>query len=167
MSSEPPGQDKQDKPVRFVAPRQRGMLMIRALVGYTGSLALCVVSAIASLKGSDVAALIGFSGASCFGVMGLLAWRRSRSPRPPLVVDERGVAVDNGLGVRWRVPWEHIESVKIAHGWWRRRVALVLREPVGSALPIPNSCHVDAPAEWVAGLIETFRQRALHGDTTP
>jgi hypothetical protein len=155
-------QTQNDEPLRFEAPRQSGMLLMRALVGYTGSLVLCVVSSIASLQGVQVGALIGFAGAMCFGMMGMLSWRRSRSPRPPLVVDERGVAVDNGLGTRWRLPWEQIESVTIARSLWRRRVELLLRDDPGSSVSIPGSCHVDAPVEWIAGLIETFRQRALH-----
>jgi hypothetical protein len=40
----------------------------------------------------------------------------------------------------------------------------VLRDQPGASVSIPGSCHVDAPVEWIAGLIETFRQRALHRD---
>lgn len=163
MSSEEKGNGG-DEPLRFEAPRQRGMLLVRALVGYAGSMILCVISSIASLQGVEVGALVGFAGAFCFGMMGMLSWRRSRASRPPLVVDEKGVAVDNGLGTRWRLPWEQIESVTIGRSLLRRRVELILRDQPGASVSIPLSCHVDAPVEWIAGLIETFRQRALHRD---
>ena len=50
----------------------------------------------------------------------------------------------------------------------RRRVVLSVRNEQGEGeVMLPRVCQGDAPAEWLAGLIETFRHQALHPQDDP
>ncbi len=141
------------------------MLRLRVLVAGAASFALALCASEAHALGSLAGASVGVAGSIFFGMMALIAWRRSHSIGPPLLVDNDGVAVDDGLGESWHFRWDEIEAVTIEGGAWRRRVVLVLHGQETETISLPAICHGDAPPEWVAGLIETFREKAA-GDSS-
>ncbi len=148
---------------RFESPRHAGLLRLRVVFGLLASFVLCLCASQAYAVGSDVGTAVGIAGAIVFGMMALSAWRRSRSAGPPLVLDDDGLAVDDGLGESWRLGWQEIRGVVIERSMWRVRVVLQLEGETGGSISLPRVCLVDAPPEWVAGLIETFRERAQAG----
>jgi hypothetical protein len=82
--------------------------------------------------------------------------------QPPLVLDERGLAFEDGIEPRAFLTWEEIADVELRGFGFARRVVLTTRAPDDRELLIPAICHAGSPPEWTAGLIETFRQHALH-----
>jgi len=148
---------------RFETPHQRAALALRALLALAGGLALCWAGAHAALHGSLPGVLLAIVAAAVFGMLALVNWRRARSARPPLVIDERGVSVDDGLGEAWHLAWEHIGEVALRRVRGRRRIVLFISGEQNSFRTLPRVCHGDAPAEWLAGMIETFRERFAAG----
>lgn len=149
-------------PWRFEAPIDRAAQRLRAWLGIAGSAALCVAAAECSAVNARTGALVALVFAFAMGLFGLLAWHRSKLDGAPLVLDERGLWYQDGLTGRMFVAWEELEDVTLRGGALARRVLLVIRDVERSEVVLPSICCADAPPEWTAGLIETFRQHALH-----
>jgi hypothetical protein len=152
-------------PWRFEATVNRRHLLLKALLGWTFALLLSLVTAGAIERSAWLGAVFGLLGSVAFGLTGLIHWRMSRVDGPPLVLDEEGLAVNDGLGTRWSLNWHQVEAVGLRGRLLSRRVVLFLRrtgEMQPPTITLPSICHGDAPAEWVAGMIETFRHHALH-----
>ncbi|RMF75471.1 MAG: hypothetical protein D6738_03655 [Acidobacteria bacterium] len=147
----------------FEAPLDRRGLRVRALLALMFAAVLGLVAAEALTRGSLLGAGLGVLVGVSFVLLAGLSLRRSINDRPPLILDEGGVSVDDGLGTAWRLRWDEVEAVLIARSPFGRRVLLrVRRDPDDALRPIPSACVGNAPPEWLAGLIETFRQHALH-----
>lgn len=150
-------------PWRFEAPFDRGSFRVRAAFAWLASFVLCLAAGRALESLSMVGVAVGIAGASLFAFFGTLSWRRSLVRHSPLVLDQEGLAVDDGLGTQWSLPWQEIERVQIDTSGLHRRVVLLVSNASGEGeVSLPRVCHGDAPAEWLAGLIETFRHQALH-----
>jgi hypothetical protein len=80
------------------------------------------------------------------------------SARPPIVIDERGIAVDDGLLGRWHVSWDAVARVRLRHGLIRSRVVIDVANGSRSRV-IPPCCQGGLPPEWLAGVIEAMRER--------
>ncbi len=145
--------------MRFETPRYVGLLRVRLLFAASASVVLALVAGHAFHTSALIGAGIGFVGALLFGLLALSAWRRTRITYPPLVLDERGLAVDDGRGGRCRLEWTEVEGVHLVRKRWGARVVLDLLGEERPTLELPPACHGDAPPEWVAGMIETFRER--------
>ncbi len=154
-----------DQPPRwyFESPLDRGALRARAGVAMSFAFVLAFIAAGSFHAGSIVGPGLGVVGALGFVLAAGLTWRMAHLERAPLVLDERGLEVDDGLGTRWRLAWTDVADVRIARSLWGRRVVLEVRAPQGvMARVLPRLCQGDGPPEWTAGLIQTFRNRALH-----
>ncbi|MDQ7005928.1 MAG: hypothetical protein Q9Q40_01705 [Acidobacteriota bacterium] len=146
--------------LHFETPCQAGMHRFKALAALVAALVLCWAGARAALADSVPGVGLGIAGASLFGLAALLEYRRAAAGRPPLVLDDEGLTVDDGLGEAWRLGWERIARVGVERVTGRRRVVLVLTGEPPRLVSLPAICHGDAPPEWLAGMIETFRVRA-------
>ena len=146
----------------FEAPFDRRELRVRAVLALVFAAVLALVAAEALTRGSLLGAGVGVVVGVAFILLAGLCLRRSIHACPPLVLDERGVSVDDGLGTAWRLRWDEIDAVLVARSPFGRRVLLRLRGEDGELRPVPAVCIGNAPPEWLAGLIETFRQHALH-----
>jgi hypothetical protein len=145
------------KPLRFAAPRERRGWLLRATAASlfaAGCLPLASHAASGGSLAGIAASLLGLFG---FVLAAVAAIRRAVARRPPLVLDEHGVRVDVGPGGRWELRWGEVARVRLDDGLFRRRVVL---EVSGESDPrvIPACCHGGLPPEWLAGLIETFRE---------
>lgn len=149
-------------PWRFEMPLDRRALRLRAAFAVLAALLLVVLASAATRRGSATGTFLGLAGATLFAVLAHGSWRVARMAGPPLLLDERGIAFDSGRAPRVVLGWEEIADVTLRGAFFGRRVILVLREPPERELRLPASCCGDGPPEWTAGLIETFRQHALH-----
>ncbi|MDH3285974.1 MAG: hypothetical protein OEQ13_14675 [Acidobacteriota bacterium] len=154
------------KNVRFAAPRDRKGWRLRSLAAAALSGASIAVAVDAGSGGVGPGTIAGLGSALGFGLLATCAFRRSLSRRPPLVIDENGVAVDNGLGHSWSLSWREISRVRLRRGLFERRVVIELRE-AASSRKIPRACHAGLPPEWLAGLLETFRERGGRLESPP
>ena len=136
------------------------MHRFKAAAALVAALLLCWAGARAALVGSALGVGLGIAGASIFGLAAMFEYRRGAAGRPPLVLDGQGLAVDDGLGEAWRLSWDRIERVAIERVAGRRRVVLVLFGEPRRIVSLPPICCGDAPPEWLAGMIETFRVRS-------
>ncbi len=137
------------------------MHQLKAAAALVAALVLCWAGARAALADSAIGVGLGIAGASIFGLGAMLEYRRGAAGRPPLVLDAHGLAVDDGLGESWRLRWDRIERVGLERVVGRRRVVLVLTGEPPHLISLPTICHGDAPPEWLAGMIETFRVRSV------
>ena len=150
----------------FEAPLDRRGLQVRAVLALIFASVLGLVGAEALARGSLPGAGVGMVAAIVFVLLAGLSLRRAIHDRPPLILDETGVSVDDGLGTAWRLRWDEVDAVLVGRGPFGRRILLrIRRDASGDLRPIPPSCVGNAPPEWLAGLIETFRQHALHPAT--
>lgn len=151
----------------FESPFDRRAMRWRAAIGLSFAVLLALVAARALEMGSPLGAALGVLGAVGFVLAAGLAWRVSRLDGAPLVLDRQGIEVDDGLGSRWRLAWTDVEGVRVGRSLWGKRVVLDVRGASGSERVLPLICQGDGPPQWLAGIIETFRQQALHPDERP
>lgn len=146
---------------RFEAPVDRAALRMKAGFAWTAGGVLCIATGQAILTGSVVGTIVGLCAAATFAAAGFASWRHARMDGSPLLLDERGITLDDGMGTRSFLAWEDVDEVGL-RGSFARRVVLVRREGDPEEVEVPRTAHAGAPPEWMAGLIETFRHRALH-----
>lgn len=151
-----------DQPWHFEATLNRRALRWQAAAGFSAGVVLLTLAGQSLRAGSAVGAVMGIAGAGLFWALAAITWRRTRDGRPPLVLDLDGLTVREANGDSWSLAWEQIEAVDIERGFFGRRVVLIVRGPEGEDRALPGLCCGDAPPEWIAGLIETFRRRGLH-----
>jgi len=151
-----------DQPWHFEAPLDRRGLRMRTTVALVAMVLLLAAGVGSSIRGSSVGTVLGIFGAAVFALLALTSWRLSRIEGPPLVLDERGMAFDDGLRPRAFVPWEKIANVDLRASGFGRRVVVTLAGDEGVEVTLPSACYGGAPVEWIAGIIETFRQHAIH-----
>ncbi len=149
---------------RFEAPLDRKALRLRAAVGIAAFSVLVAASVRAAFHGAVVAVVIGVAGAVVFLTLSFASWKLARIDGSPLVLDEAGLSFDDGLGPRSFLPWPDVTQVNVRGGRFGRRVVVTVGGAERKELTLPAACHGGAPPEWIAGLIETFRQRFLHKD---
>lgn len=152
-------------PWSFEAPVERGRFLVRAaLSGVLAVLSLAAAGgAVAHLSAAGV--LLAAGATLVCGQAALIAWRAAHDI--PLRLDERGLRFRDARGEVWLLGWHEVEDVGIARSRLTRRVSLRVRREGWSEpemVSLSRRAMGDAPVEWVAGTIETFRHRALHPD---
>jgi hypothetical protein len=148
--------------VQFTAPVERAGWALRGTVASGVVLVLARIAAGGGGFGRTAGGWIAAAGIALFLLLAAVAWVRACSPHPPLVIDEYGLAVADGLRGRWRVTWREIARVELDDGVINRRVVLELRGAAARRV-IPACCHGGLPAEWLAGAIEAMRARGTTG----
>ncbi len=154
---------EQESPWRFEAPLDRRALRVRTMFAVLAASLLCSAGAGALENGAIVGGFVGMAGAVVFGSLGYASFCMSRIEGSPLVLDERGLSFDDGLGPRSFVAWERVSDVALRKGTLARRVVVVAADgDREQEYLLPPICYAGAPVEWTAGLIETFRHHAIH-----
>lgn len=152
--------------LRFVVSRDAAGLRLKALVAVFAVAMLVWSAAIAVNQGAIGAVVIALSAATLFGSLGLAAWRRASGEGPLLEMNERQLSINDGLGQEWAIPWNQVERVYLERLGLTRSVVVETFGPQASRRRIPHACRGEVPVEWLAGLIDTFRDRALRGPST-
>lgn len=146
-------------PWRFEIPWPRPALRLRAILGVLAFAILVGRAAFALQRDPWGVFAFALVAAAAFLLAAVTAWRRLRTDAHPVVLDARGLAVDDGLGNSWFVTWEEIERVSLRRGFLRRWVVIHLRSGEPPLRLVHPALHYGLPPQWLAGLIETFRSR--------
>ncbi len=146
----------------FEIPWPRAALRLKVLLG-VGAFAILVVRAM-TLFESALWPVFWFAlvAASGFLLAAYNSWRRLRCRRNPVVLDVTGLSVDDGLGHAWFLPWHQMEQVMLRRGFWRRWVVIRTRNGEPELRLVHPALHYGLPPQWLAGMIETFRDRFTH-----
>lgn len=154
--------DESHQPWHFETTLNRRSLRWQAAAGFSAGVVLFALAGQSLRAGSAVGTVMGIAGAGLFWMLARLAWNQTRMSRAPLILDLHGLSVNDGTGDSWTVAWDKIDSIELRRGFWGRKIVVILSGPEGEERELPPLCYGDAPPEWTAGLIETFRRKGLH-----
>jgi hypothetical protein len=147
-----------ETPWRFEIPWPRPTLRIKAVMGLVASVVLAYRAAVAVHDSEPIVFWIAVIASAAFLAAGLQAWRRLLCGSNPVILDDRGLSVDNGLGEAWFIPWSDVERVMLRRGFFRRWVVVQTRVAISPLRSVSPDLFVGLPPQWLAGLIETFRE---------
>ncbi|GEM_PF-5575644 len=151
--------------LRFEAPRPRTALRRRTVVAMACSSLLGIAASEALVAGSLIGFSLGVAGSATFAFLALEQWRRAEAKGSPLVLDEAGIHVDDGVGPPMEIAWAGVREIRVERVLGMRSV-VVYMQSMEDAQVLPRSCHEGAPAEWLAGLLETFRYEMIRSRRT-
>ncbi|MFN7964404.1 MAG: hypothetical protein U0V87_01790 [Acidobacteriota bacterium] len=148
----------------FEIPWPRAALRLKVLLGLV-AFAILVMRAI-TLREIGLWPVFWFAltAAAGFLLAAFNAFRRLRCPKNPVVLDVSGLSVDDGLGHAWFLPWHQMERVMLRRGFVRRWVVIRTRDGEPELRLVHPALHYGLPPQWLAGMIETFRDRFTHGN---